>query len=81
MLEAGVKQRPRNGVMRNLAIGFIVVMAIAIVLLVSYSLTVDPLRTLLGYAAIIFLPIILILGYALVIVVLHRRRPISSARE
>lgn len=71
------RQKPPNHNVRILIIAIIVVIMIAIVLLSSYSLTADPLRTVLGYAAVILLPILLILLFALVIIILHKRLPSS----
>ncbi len=79
MEQDGEKQKSRNRIVRNLAVAIIVVIVIAILLLVSYSLTIDPLRTFLGYVAVIFLPIIIILAYALIIAILHRRRPLHNS--
>ncbi len=81
MEQDGEKQKSHNRIVRNLAVAIIVVIVIAILLLVSYSLTIDPLRTFLGYVAIIFLPIIIILAYALIIAILHRQRPLRNSMQ
>ncbi len=79
MDEDAEKQKRSNRLVRNLAVALIAVIVIAIGLLISYSLTTDTLRATLGYAAIVFLPIIIILAYALAIAVLHKRQPRSSS--